>query len=267
LNDYVREIVASGFPGLRCYKGRALREQLRSYIDRIVDVDFEELGRKVRAPHTLKRWMTAYAAATSSTTSYETIRDAATPGRSNKPAKTTTQPYREKLEQLWIIEEVPAWMPGRNQFARLTASPKHQLADPALAVSLLGIDENALLNGEEQGVPHIVRGGTLLGSLFESLVTQSIRVYAQAAEANVKHFRTMGGRHEVDLIVERNDQKVVAIEVKLNRSVDDSDVKNLLWLKEKLNSDMIDMLLINTGSEAYRRRDGVAVIPAALLGA
>ncbi|MFC2061662.1 ATP-binding protein [Elusimicrobiota bacterium] len=267
LKEYVKEIIASGFPGLRRYKDRALREQLKSYIERIVDTDFEELGRKIRAPHTLKRWMAAYAAATSSTTSYETIRDAATPGRSNKPAKTTTQPYREKLEQLWIIEEVPAWVPSKNQFSRLTAAPKHQLADPALAVSLLGIDGDALLNGELEGVPHIVRNGTLLGHLFESLVTQSIRVYAQAAEANVKHFRTMGGRHEVDLIVERNDQKVVAIEVKLNRSVNDADVKNLLWLKNKLNNDMLDMILVNTGPEAYRREDGVAVIPAALLGA
>jgi len=67
--------------------------------------------------------------------------------------------------------------------------------------------------------------------------------------------------------VERTDQKIIGIEVKLNRSADNSDVKNLLWLKEKMKSDMLDMILINTGSEAYRRKDGVAVIPAALLGA
>lgn len=266
LEDYVKEIISSGFPGLRHYKDRALREHLKSYIERIVDTDFEEVGRKVRAPHTLKRWMRAYAAATSSTASYETIRDAATPGHGNKPPKSTTQPYREKLEQLWIIEEVPAWMPSRNLFARLTASPKHHLADPALAASLLGMDENALLSGEEGG-GSVVRDGTLLGHLFESLVTQSVRVYAQAAEASAKHFRTMGGRNEVDLIVERNDQKVVAIEVKLKRAVDDSDVKQLLWLKDKIGNNLIDMLIINAGTEAYRRKDGVAVVPASLVGA
>jgi len=71
----------------------------------------------------------------------------------------------------------------------------------------------------------------------------------------------------IERIVERTDQKIIGIEVKLNRSADNSDVKNLLWLKEKMKSDMLDMILINTGSEAYRRKDGVAVIPAALLGA
>ena len=157
-------------------------------------------------------------------------------------------------------------MPTRNHFARLTSSPKHHPADPALAASLLGIDEKTLLSGEEGGV-RIVSVGTLLWHLFESLVTQSVRVYAQAAEATVKHFRTMGGRNEVDLIVERNDQKVVAIEVKLKRSVDEDDVKKLLWLKDKMNNDLIEMLLINTGPEAYRRKDGVAVVPASLLGA
>ncbi len=65
--------------------------------------------------------------------------------------------------------------------------------------------------------PPIARDGTLAGALFESLVTLSLRTYAQAAEATVKHLRTAGGRREVDLIVERPDGRVVAVEVKLTR--------------------------------------------------
>ncbi|MCK5653432.1 MAG: AAA family ATPase, partial [Gemmatimonadetes bacterium] len=64
LADYTGELVGSGFPGLRSLRGRPLRAQLESYLSRIVDVDFEDLGRSVRKPQTLRRWMSAYAAAT-----------------------------------------------------------------------------------------------------------------------------------------------------------------------------------------------------------
>lgn len=265
LATYVAEIVRSGFPGLRRLNARALRVQLDGYVRRIIDRDFEEQGLRVRRPDVLERWMTAYAAATATTASYETIRDAATGGVGDKPSKTTTQPYRDVLERLWIVDPVPAWLPTRNQINRLAQPPKHHLADPALAVRLLGLDADALLSGAEPG-PAIPRDGVLLGHLFESLVTLCVRVYAQAAEARVRHLRVQGGRHEVDLIVERADQRVLAIEVKLSASVADGDVRNLLWLREQIGANLLDAVVIHTGPQAYRRRDGVAVVPAALLG-
>jgi predicted AAA+ superfamily ATPase len=265
LSDYVREIVVSGFPGMRGLTGRALRAQLDGYLRRIVDRDFAEQGLSVRNPQALVRWMTAYAAATSTTASLETIRDAATSGEGQKPAKTTVQPYRDILERLWIVDPIPAWLPSRNYFSRLSQPPKHHLADTALAVRLLGMDQDALLAGVESGPP-VPRDGTLLGHLFESLVTLSVRVFAQSAEAQVRHLRLKGGRHEVDLIVERADQRVVAIEVKLSSAIDDHDVKNLRWLRDQIGDDLLDAVVISTGPRAYRRDDGVAVVPAALLG-
>ncbi|MFW6078475.1 MAG: ATP-binding protein [Gemmatimonadota bacterium] len=265
LADYTREIVASGFPGLRHVSGRPLRAQLDSYIRRIVDTEFEQLGRAVRKPQALVRWMRAYAAATATTASYETIRDAATSGRGDKPSKGATLPYRDVLERLWILDPVPAWMPTRNRFARLSGPPKHHLADPALAARLLGVGEDALLEGRAAGPP-IPRDGPLLGHLFESLVTLSVRVYAQAAEMEVRHFRTKGGRQEVDLILERDDQRVVALEVKLKRTITDADVKHLLWLRDRIGDELLDAVVVSTGPHAYRRDDGVAVVPAALLG-
>lgn len=116
-------------------------------------------------------------------------------------------------------------------------------------------------------IPRSPRDGTLFGQLFESLVTLSVRVYAQAAEAHVRHLRVQDGRHEVDLIVERGDHRVLAMEVKLSASVDDHDVRHLLWLEEQLGDDLLDTVIVTTGEQAYRRADGVAVIPAALLGA
>lgn len=265
LANYVEEIVSSGFPGLRALSGRALRAQLDGYLLRIVDRDFEELGHNIRDPAALRRWMTAYAAAASTAASFETIRDAATAGHGEKPAKTTTLPYRDVLERLWILDPVEAWLPTRNRISRLSSPPKHQLADPALTARLLGVDADALLEGQEAGPP-IPRDGTLLGALFESLVTLSVRTYAQAAEAVVKHLRTIKGKHEIDLIVERADGRIVAIEVKLTRDVKDSDTRHLRWLEERVGDDLLDAVIVTTGSEAYRRRDGIAVVPAALLG-
>ncbi len=265
LETYAHEIVASGFPGLRHLTGRALRAQLDGYIARIVERDFEDLGHSLRNPSALRRWMTAYAAATSTTAYYETIRDAATSGEGDKPAKTTTQPYRDTLERLWILDPVPAWQPARNPISRLASPPKHQLADPALAARLLGAGVGALLDARPSGLP-IPRDGTLLGNLFEALVTLGVRVFAQAAEASVRHLRTRGATHEIDLIVERGDQRVLAVEVKLARRVDDRDVRHLRWLAHQLGDDLLDSLVITSGPTAYRRPDGIGVVPAALLG-
>jgi len=265
LEWYVEEIVRSGFPGLRPLTGRALRAQLDGYLARVIDRDVESVGRPVRNPAALRRWMTAYAAASSTTASFERIRDAATGGEGEKPAKTTTIPYRDALERLWIVDPVPAWLPSRNRIARLSAPPKHQLADPALAARLLGIDGAALLDGAPAASPPL-RDGTLLGALFESLVTLSVRVYAQQAEAAVKHLRTASGEREIDLIVERADGRVLAIEVKLARDVGDGDVRHLHWLAGRIGDELLDAVVVTTGAEAYRRRDGIAVVPAAALG-
>jgi predicted AAA+ superfamily ATPase len=265
LADYAREIVSSGFPGLRHLSGRALRAQLDGYLARIVDRDFADRGHVLRRPDTLRRWMAAYAAATATTASLEKIRNAASGGDGDVLTKLAVLGYRDVLQQFWIVDPVPGWLPSRNHLARLTQAPKHHLADPALAARLLGIDEQALLTGAvgSLGIP---QDGTLFGNLFESLVTLSVRVYAQAAESRVAHLRTREGRQEIDLIVERADQRVVAFEVKLSATVDDRDVRHLLWLREQLGDEVLDLVVITTGSRAYRRPDGVAVVPAALLG-
>jgi predicted AAA+ superfamily ATPase len=265
LADYVQEIVCSGLPGIRGLRGRALQMQLEGYLRRIVDNDFQEQGHAVRRPQVLERWMAAYAAATATTASFEAIRDAATSGMGDKPAKTTTQPYREVLERLWVVDPVPAWLPSRNRLSRLGQPPKHHLADPALAARALGLGVEALLGGKSPE-PQIPRDGTVLGHLFESLVTLGVRVFAQAADARVAHLRTQGGRQEIDLIVERADQRVLAIEVKLGGVVTDDDVRHLLWLQRQLGDDLLDAVVVHTGPQAYRRPDGIAVVPAALLG-
>jgi predicted AAA+ superfamily ATPase len=267
LEDYIHEIVASGFPDIRNRPERIRQLRLTSYIDNIVQREFAELGHPVRRPQTLMEWLRAYAAATASTTSYNKIMEAATPGLGDKPSRNTTTVYRDVLSGLWQLDPIEAWTPSKNRIDRLSKGPKHFLADPALAANLLGIDENGLLAGKNDAGEQNLREGTLLGALFEHLVVLSVQVYAQAVEATVSHFRTEQGRQEVDLIVSMPTGKFVAIEVKLAHTVQDSDVRHLLWLKNKCGDAMVDAIVVNTGKYAYRRTDGVAVVPASLLGA
>lgn len=265
LADYAEQICRTGLPGLLDLGPSARVIQLDSYLERIVDRDFREMGLPLRHPSALRSWMTAYAAASSTTASYEAIRDASTAGWADKPAKTTVLAYRDILERLWILEPVPAWLPTKSQLTRLVMAPKHQLVDPGLAARLLGTDPDALVEGTTLG-PQSARNTTLMGQLFESLATLCVRVYAEAVEARVGHLRTRGGEHEVDLIVERRDHRVLAIEVKLSQAISDRDVKHLQWLRDRIGDDLVDAVILTTGTHAYRRQDGIAVVPLALLG-
>lgn len=258
LADYMEAIEASGFPGITSRSELFREDLLEAYVQRVIDRDLPDLGFTSRRPEVLRRWLAAYAAASSSTAKYSEILDATTAGDGHQPAKGTTIAYRDHLTQLWLLDPTPGWSPSLNPFARLQQAPKHQLADPALAVRLLN------LNAKKLSSP---RGAHMAGPLFESLATLGVKVAAQAARARVGHLRTRNGDHEVDLIVEGREGQVVGIEVKLSASVDSNDVKHLLWLKEHLKDNVADLVIATTGKYAYRRQDGVAVVPLALLGA
>lgn len=264
LVTYVDEILRSGFPGIRDLPERARGVQLDSYLARIVQRELAENGMLVRRPAALNAWLAAYAAATATQASYANILDAATAGQADKPSRITVDGYREYLQRLYVLDPVPAWIPAFNPLKRLTKSAKHHLVDPALAARLVGAGKDALLRGEGRGIT--TGTGTWLGSLFESLVAQSVRVYASVAGASVSHLRTQNGNREIDLIVEGGDRRVVAIEVKLAATVTDHDVRHLLWLQDQIGERVADLVVITTGKYAYRRRDGVAVVPLALLG-
>lgn len=264
LENYVDEIIAGGFPGLRHLTGRAHSAQLNSYLERIVDRDLSEAGFTVRQPAAVRAWMTAYAAATATTASWEKIRDAATAGYESKPAKETSANYAELLTSLRILDPIDAWIPSNNHLRRVGSAPKHHLADPALAVRLLKRTKEHLLTGND-GPIKIARDGTLLGALFESFVALSLRTFAQASGAEVFHLREHGGAHEVDFIIENGDG-IIGVEAKLASSIDDKDVRHLTWLEEQVGDRLLGKIIVTTGPEAYRRADGTAVVPLALLG-
>ncbi|MFT3798476.1 ATP-binding protein [Microbacterium sp.] len=263
VGDYADEILRSGFPGIRDLPERARDLQLDGYVSRVIDRELPENGMTVRRPAALRAWLAAYAAATASTASYTTLLDAATAGDDDKPARQTVAQYRDYLQRAFILDPVEAWMPAFAPLKRLGASPKHHLVDPAIAARLVGVGKQGLLVGE--GAPNPATG-TWLGALFESLVTQSVRVYAEAADSRIGHLRTRDGDHEIDLVIESPDRSCIAIEVKLSDTVHDTDVRHLAWLQRELGDRLIDRIVVNTGPYAYRRPDGIAVVPLALLG-
>ena len=266
VEDYAEEIVAGGFPAWQQIRGRAHQMLVDGYLHLVAEHDLPLAGYRVRNPASLRRWLTAYAAATSTVASYEAIRDAATSGEGNKPAKTTTLAYRDTMEAMWVLEPLPAWLPVGSHLSRLKRGPKHHLADPALAARLLNATKESLLDGHPVMASGPNKGPrTLLGALFESLVTHDLRIYAQPANARVFHMRTWKDQQEVDLIVEHGNG-VLAVEVKLGTEVTRRDTRHLRWLRDRLGPGLIDAMVVTTGRRAYRRADGIAVVPAGLLG-
>ncbi|MCL2736394.1 MAG: DUF4143 domain-containing protein [Propionibacteriaceae bacterium] len=260
--DYVDEILRSGFPGIRQASPSIRDELLDSYVDRIIDHDIVESGARVRRPATLRGWLAAYGAATATTASYASILQSATPGEDIKPAKLTGMVYRGLLQRLWVLDPLPAWVPTFAHLDRLGQSPKHHLVDPSLAARLAGATKASLIRGEGPSQ----NDDAFLGALFESLAVQTIRVLAQAHQARTSHMRLQGGDHEIDIIIERADLRVVAVEVKVSPIVRPADVAHLNWLDKQLPGRVADKVIVNTGERAYRRPDGVAVVPLGLLG-
>lgn len=262
--DYVDEILASGFPGIRRLDAEFRAIALDSYLSRIVDSDIRELGVRVRKPALLMAWLRAYGAATSTTTEYSKLLNAATAGEPDKPARQTVDAYREHLTRLFLLDPLPPWIPTFSPLKRLTVSSKHHLVDPALAARLAGVEKPGLLIGEGQTVSQ--QTGSWLGALFESLVTQSVRVYAETSGLRVGHLRTKSGDREIDLVLEGPNRRCLAVEVKLSPTPSDAELSHLHWFRKQMGEQLVDAIVVTTGAHAYRRKDGIAVVPLSLLG-
>ncbi|MCL2784443.1 MAG: DUF4143 domain-containing protein [Propionibacteriaceae bacterium] len=262
--EYVREIFTSGFPGIRSQLPEARPYLLDAYVDRIIDHDIPDAGGSIRRPRSLRNWLAAYAAATATTATEAAIRRAASPEEADVPSKPTSLAYKELLQRIWVLDPIQAWEPSFSHLKRLGKTPKHHLVDPGLAARLVGATPSSLIRGT--GDPEFPRDGTFLGALFESLVAQTLQVLSANFGGRVAHMRTKDGDREVDFIIERSDSCFLAIEAKASPAIRPTDVVHLNWLEQKMPNRIIEKVIINTGYSAFRRPDGVAVIPLALLG-
>jgi predicted AAA+ superfamily ATPase len=170
----------------------------------------------------------------------------------------TVRCYLDALERLMVVENQPAWAPHLRSRSRLRQGPKRRFVDPSLAVASLRASPERLLSDMEW-----------FGFLFESLVVRDLRVYAQATDAEVFHYRDNTGL-EVDAIVEAQDGRWAAFEVKLGQAAIDEASETLRRFADRIDTKKCgdpSLLAVITGNGfGYVRPDGVAVIPIGSLG-
>ena len=266
LVDYLDEIYRSGFPGIRNKSERIQKVLLKSYVTNIAEHEFEENGFKILNPHSLLAWMRIYAASIGTETKQSTLINAAT-ASDTIPSAPTVSKYREALEILDITDEVQPFLPMGKIYGNLAKGTKHFMLDPAIALSLLGVEKDELIDYQ---VPKYVSKfhQTLTGQLIESFVYQSLVVYADVNDAQLSYYRNSRGTREIDFILQKG-HRLILFEVKTNPDVKDSYVRHLNWFEDEIGDEFkVTKVLLNTGRYAYtRREDHVHVIPLALLGA
>ncbi len=161
--------------------------------------------------------------------------------------------YIKTFKKIFVIEDLPAWSPFLRSKTTVRVSDTRHFVDPAIAAYFLGATSEDLKNDWKT-----------FGNLFESLVIRDLRVYAQANNGKVYHYRDKN-ELEVDAIIHLNNGKWGAVEIKLGSSDIDKAARNLLKLKEKIDIDKMrepSFLMVVTGTKyAYKRDDGVLVVP------
>ena len=168
--------------------------------------------------------------------------------------RATAVAYDSLFDLLFLTERVPAW--HSNRLNRLTRTPKRYLADAAIAPHVLGIDARAVL-----------RSADLLGRTIDTFVLSQLRPEAAFAEVPVSlyHLRHEGGRHEVDLIAEAPDGRIVAIEVKSTAAPTIRDAVHLAWLRDQLGDRFVCGVVFHTGPRRLALGDRVDALPIATI--
>jgi uncharacterized protein len=255
--DIAEELAIGGWPGLR---GRGVREgqlAVRDYLDEIARVDVGRVDATHRDPGRVSGLLSSLGRNVATSAAATTLAlDAG--GADGALKDDTVRAYLAALERLMVVESQPAWAPHLRSRYRLRTAPKRHFVDPSLAVAALRATPDRLLGDLN-----------LLGLLFESLVIRDLRIYAQAADAQVLHYRDSSGL-EVDAIIEAGDGRWMAFEVKLGQGQIDDAAANLSRFVERIDTARCGrpalLGVIVASGYGFRREDGVAVIPIGALG-
>lgn len=155
---------------------------------------------------------------------------------------------------MFLTERTPAW--SSNDLKRLTRRPKRFAIDAGLAGSTAGLTE-----APPPASP------TLTGRVLETFVAAQLRAEAASVSprARLLHIRDEGGRHEIDLVLELRDRRVIAVEVKAGATTDEHDARHLLWLRDRLGDQFAAGVVFHTGPSQYRLSERVSAQPIASL--
>jgi len=256
ISDQVDLVCRGGWPGILRSPKSTTYSYLRDYFEALASSDINDVDGIHRNSNTAKAVLKSYARGISTLTDYQTMaKDLKNVGE-GIDARTLVS-YVSAFEKLFIIENVEAWTPKLRSASTIRTKSKKQFVDPSIAVVALGAHVQELKEDMET-----------FGFFFESMVTRDLRVYLEPMNGEVFHYRD-NTELEVDCILRLDDGRWAAVEVKVGGNKIDEAASNLLKLRDRVDTSQMRkpsfLMIIYGGQHAYRRPDGVYVVPVGCL--
>jgi predicted AAA+ superfamily ATPase len=223
-----------------------------NYVDAVINSDVHCVDGVEKDPERVRLLLQSLARNISTLATSKTIMHDMQVNEASITDKTLNS-YLNALRRLFVVEDVPAWQPSLRSKTAIRTANKRQFVDPSIATAALRTNATGILRDFET-----------FGFLFESLCTRDLRVYSQAIDGGVFHYRDKSGL-ESDLIIKLNDGRWAPVEVKLGNKQIEEAAANLIKLRQKVDSEKMNqpsfLMVITGGQVAYRRPDGVLVVP------
>lgn len=232
----------------------------RNYYDAVVNIDISDVDGVERSVEKAKKLMRSYARFQGTQTKIRQIVEDMNGIEGNVLEEKTVRNYLDILKSLFVIEDMPAWNPNLKSKTAIRTTETRYFTDPSIATAALGIGPGDLLNDLKT-----------FGFIFETLCVRDLRVYAQAIRGSVSHYRDKNGL-ECDAVVHLEDGRYGLIEIKLGGEMSiEEGAASLKKLSDKIDTEKMKspsfmMVLTAVGSFAYRRKDGILVVPINALG-
>ena len=249
-------LARGGWPAAIGARETVALRQVYDYVDAVINVDVSRVDDIEKNPARVRALMRSLARNVATLATLGTIRSDIAGDEASISEKTISQ-YLNALRRIFVVEDLPAWSPALRSKTALRQSPKRHFVDPSIAAAVLRASPERLLGDFNT-----------FGFLFESLCVRDLRVYAQANDGEVFYYQDKSGL-EADAVVHLKDGRWGAVEVKMGAGEIDVAAANLLKLRNKINTNKMlepSFLMVLTGTElAYRREDGVLVVPVGCL--
>ncbi|KWW31711.1 MAG: hypothetical protein AUK63_405 [bacterium P3] len=247
-------ICRGGWPGaLGMTESAALRLAF-NYVDAVAESDMSRVDGISRDREYVIRLLRSYARHQGSQVSVKSLNDDMAANEGDMSASTINS-YQQALRMIFVIEDMPAWNPNLRSKTAIRTSDTRYFTDSSIATAALGLGPNDLLNDLKT-----------MGLLFETMAVRDLRVYADALDGRVYHYRDKNGL-ECDAVIHLRNGKYGLVEIKLGgEKLIDEGAANLSKLEKKIDTERMNapafkMVLVGVGKYAYRREDGVLVVP------